>query len=184
MTSRSRFSYRDQWYLLWLLVASSRKLLSTLAFSRPSPSHYYWHDHEKTNSPSTLRRSFRLHRTRLQRIPRRQFATGPLSQAFAANSYLDTISTLSPTTFPAKPSSSFAPLASFPSPFSPKQRDVESLSVWALGKGVLLAPGIQLLEETAGEWSVSITKPCQAGAAIVTVPSEMILKSWATGHDR
>lgn len=61
---------------------------------------------------------------------------------------------------------------------------MESLSVWALGKGVLLAPGIQLLEETAGEWSVSITKPCQAGAAIVTVPSEMILKSWATGHDR
>lgn len=58
-----------------------------------------------------------------------------------------------------------------------QHRDMQPLSSWARSQGVVLADGIQLTEDTLGDWSLSTSKRFERGRAIMSVPSHLILSS-------
>jgi hypothetical protein len=58
-----------------------------------------------------------------------------------------------------------------------QHRDMQPLSSWARSQGVVLADGIQLTEDTLGDWSLSTSKGFERGRAIMSVPSHLILSS-------
>ncbi|KAG7355693.1 hypothetical protein IV203_000379 [Nitzschia inconspicua] len=54
---------------------------------------------------------------------------------------------------------------------------MEPLSTWALDWGVVLAEGLQLTEDSVGDWTLTITEPFEQGYPLLTVPSHVILTS-------
>ncbi|KAL3920509.1 MAG: hypothetical protein SGILL_003228 [Bacillariaceae sp.] len=51
------------------------------------------------------------------------------------------------------------------------------LSSWAQNWGVTLADGLQLTEDSAGDWTLTMTEPAEQGTPLLTVPSHLILTS-------
>jgi hypothetical protein len=58
-----------------------------------------------------------------------------------------------------------------------QHRDMQRLSSWARSQGVVLADGIQLTEDTVGDWSLRTSKGFERGSSIMSVPSHLILSS-------
>jgi hypothetical protein len=58
-----------------------------------------------------------------------------------------------------------------------QHRDMQPLSSWARSQGVVLADGIELTEDTLGDWSLSTSKGFERGSVIMSVPSHLILSS-------
>lgn len=60
-------------------------------------------------------------------------------------------------------------------------RDMGSLSEWAQRCEIVLADGVELLEDAVGDWSLSTKNPIERGSSILTIPAQVILTSDVNG---
>ena len=166
--SRKKLTTRILLFMVLSLCGHRDETSTVLAFSPPTilrrpPSSSFW-------------------RKRQRRQPSHsQQINGRKRRWYYAYNYLDTISSSAATTDTTTTSQPNSYLNNtFDRPLhntKTKERDMNALSVWALDNGVLLAPGIQLSEDSKGDWSVSLTESCTVGTPIITVPDGLILSS-------